>query len=191
MKLNESGLARIYQQTLKHDSGTISAFRSARDCNNGEKYTRKEKMKLSRELNAKLLKLGYGVTQIQGVYIENYKTPDAIEVKETSYIVVDLKDGGNLKKDLIKLGLEYEQDSITYQSHKDNIYYLIGTSKCENSYPGAGKVGVEVKLGKTIFGKDGEFHSQINGRPFIFSEDFSEDFREASILKSVITSIRR
>lgn len=41
--INESSLSRIYRQTKEHDSGTILAFRSARDCNEGEPYTKKKK----------------------------------------------------------------------------------------------------------------------------------------------------
>ena len=170
----ESSLSRIYSQSKKHDSGTISAFRSAKNCNTGEVFTKSENKQNSRTLNAKLLKMGYGVTKIDGTYIENYKTSDEKEVKEESYIVVDIKDKGTLKKDLIKLGVLFEQDSITFQE-KDGDYYLISSNTCEKGYPGSGKVGVEVKLGKPIYGKSGEFHSKVNGRPFIF-ETVLENF---------------
>jgi len=162
--ITESSLSRIWKQTKEHDSGTISAFRSAKDCNDGEPYTIKENLQRSAKLKAKLLSLGYGVTKIKGTYIENYGSNDEREVKEDSFIVVDLKDTGNLEKDLRKLGEEFEQDSITYQE-KDGPYYLIGTNKCPNGYPGYGK---KIKLGKPIYGKSGEFHSKINGRPFVF-----------------------
>ena len=168
-KYKESSLSRIWKHTKEHDSGTISAFRYARDCGEGEIFTKKQNKDNNTKLKAQLLSLGYGVTAIAGVYIENYNTPKAIEVKEDSFVVVDLKDKGRLKKDLIKLGGQYEQDSITY-SKPTGDYYLISTNKCPNGYPGEGKVGVEIKLGKPLFGKDGEFHSKINGRPFVFKE---------------------
>ena len=164
---NESSLSRIWKMTNEHDSGTISAFRSARDCNEGEEYSLSDNKKNSSLLKSKLLSLGYGVTKIDGAYIENYGTDKAVEVKEDSYIVVDIKDSGNLKEDLIKLGTLFEQDSITYQT-KGQKYFLISTNKCPFGYPGSGKIGVEIELGKSIFGKDGEFHSKINGRPFVF-----------------------
>ena len=154
--------------------GTISAWRGTRDCGKGEKYTRKEKEDRNAKLKAQLLKKGYGVTAIIGIYTENYGTEDAISYKEDSFIVVDLKDTKNLKKDLIKLGTQYEQDSITY-SKPNGEYYLISTNKCPNGYPGRGKIGVEIKLGKPFFGKDGEFHSKVNGRPFIFKECIQSD----------------
>lgn len=177
--LNESSLSRVWRQTQKHDSGTITAFRDARDCNNGDLYTRKEKEKQNAILRAKLLKKGYGITKVKGTYIENYNTPNAKEVKEDSYLVVDLENSGNLKKDLIKLGSEFEQDSITYQNNETGKYYLISTNKCPEGYPGSGKIGVEIKLGKSLFGKDGEFHSKVNGRPFVF-ESFNSELHKFS-----------
>ena len=172
--LKESSLARVYAQTKKFDSGTISAFRSARDCNDGDEFSKSDNKKNSSILKAKLLKAGYGVTRVAGTYIENYGTSNEIEVKEESYLVLDLKNSGNLKKDLIKFGTDFEQDSITFQDNKTGIYTLVSTNKCPNGYPGSGKIGVEVKLGKAIFGKDGEFHSKVNGRPFVFEGIESE-----------------
>ena len=177
--INESSLSRIYSQTLKHDSGTISAFRSARDCNDGEPFTKKENKKRSSILKAKLLKKGFGVTAIDGTYIENFKSKNQKEVKEDSFLVIDLKDTGKLKETLIALGQEFEQDSITFQDHLTGKYYLISSNTCKNGYPGFGKVGKEVLLGKPIFGKDGEFHSKINGRPFVF-ESIKQEVKELS-----------
>jgi hypothetical protein len=165
--LHESSLSRVWKQTKEHDSGTISAFRSARDCNNGELFTKSENKKNSNILKAKLLKEGYGVTKVQGTYIENFKSDNEVEVQEESYLVVDIKDKGNLKQDLIKFGQEFEQDSITFQE-KDGDYYLISSNECEQGYPGFGKIGIELKLGKALYGKKGEFHSKVNGRPFVF-----------------------
>ena len=165
--LKESSLSRIWEQTKLHESGTITAFRYARDCGQGKIFTKNENMKNNTKLKAKLLMLGYGVTAIDGVYVENYGSKNAREVKEKSFIVIDIKDAGNLRKDLIKLGGEFEQDSITYQNMNQK-YVLISTNTCPEGYPGKGKVGVVLKLGKSMFGKDGEFHSKINGRPFVF-----------------------
>ena len=67
------------------------------------------------------------------------------------------------------------------------MYYLISTNECEEGYPGVGKIGVEVKLGKPIFGKDGEFHSKVNGRPFVFEDIYD---RQETLLKKSISEIR-
>jgi len=164
--MNESSLSRIYAHTRKHDFGTITAFRSARDCGNGEKYTKAENLKRNKSLLAKLRAKGYGVTKIKGSYIENYGSKNAKEVGENSFFVVDLKDSGNLKKDLLALGEEFEQDSIIY-GKADSAGVLIGTNNCPDGYPGYRK---EVSQGGAIFGKTGQFMSRIKGRPFVFAE---------------------
>ena len=161
--LHESSLSRIWKLTQEHDSGTISAFRGFENCGDGAKISHEDNMKNSRVLKAKLLKLGYSVTKVQGTYIENYGSDNEIEVHEDSFLVIDIKDDKKLKKNLMILGELYDQDSITFQS--DGVYELVGTNKCPNGYPGYHKT---VKLGKTMFGKKGEFHSKINNRPFVF-----------------------
>ena len=165
----ESSLSRIYKHYKEHDTGTISAFRYAKDCGQGEKYKLEDNKRRSLDLKRKLLALGYGVTPIRGMYIENYGSDKAIEVSEDSYLVVDLKDTGKLKEHLLNLGRHFEQDSITY-SKASGEYYIIGSSTCPNSYPGEGVFGYEKKLQSPLFGQDGKFHSRIRGRPFVFKE---------------------
>lgn len=165
--LNESSLSRVWRQTQEHDSGTISAYRDARDCGEGVKYTKAEKQKRNSILESKLQTMGYGITKIKGTYIENYGSDNEVPVKEESFLVIDLKDKGTLKMDLMTLGTMFEQDSITY-SKASGEYYIISTNECSKGYPGFGRIGVEKKLGKSMFGKKGEFYSRVNGRPFIF-----------------------
>lgn len=164
--LNESSLSRVYAQTQKHDYGTITAFRYARDCGQGEVYTRAENKKRNKVLLGKLKAQGYSITSIKGSYIENFKTPNAKEVKEDSFLVVDIQDKGTLKKSLLKFGQEFEQDSIIF-GQAGQTAYLIGTNKCPDSYPGW---HVADKQGGALFGKTGEFLSRVNNRPFVFSE---------------------
>jgi hypothetical protein len=168
--MGESSLNRIRSATQSHDYGAITAFRYARDCGTGERYVRRENLQRNKSLFNKLKSLGYGITAVKGAYIENYGTADAREVGESSYFVVDLQDKGSLKKDLMKLGEEFEQDSILFGSAGSEPM-LIGTSDCENAYPGMGKV---VKLSGGLFGKSGEFMTRVKGRPFIFTEDVGE-----------------
>lgn len=163
--LNESSLSRLWKKYQDSDSGTITAFR-------GE-YSKKENLARNAELKAALLGAGYSVTSVDGVYIENYGSANEKPVKEKSFIVFDHKKTGKLKADLKRLGLRYDQDSITFNSVSDGNYYLIGTSKRDDSYPGFGK---EIKLGKPMFGKSGEFHSSVKGRPFVFEETLAEDY---------------
>lgn len=165
--VNESSLSRVWKHATEHDSGTISAFRYAEHCGDGKVYSKSMNKSRNAKLKSKLLSMGYGVTKIDGVYIENYKSDDERHVREESFLVIDMKDSGKLRKDLIALGKEFDQDSITY-CQPSGAYVLISTNTCPKGYPGNGKVGVTIKLGKSMFGKKGEFHSTVNGRPFVF-----------------------
>lgn len=160
INLAESSLSRIWKKHKESDSGTISACRG--------NLTKEENKKRTLELKTLLIKAGYSVTAVNGVYIENYNSPDAREVHEKSFIVFDYKNLGTLKQDLIKFGKKFDQDSITY-SEQGKDYYLIGTNR--TGYPG---MNVEIKLGKPMFGTNGEFFSTVKGRPFVF-EHLSQD----------------
>lgn len=164
--IKESSLSRLWRKYQQCDSGTISAFR-------GE-YSYKQNMERSRKLSAILVGLGYSVTSIDGVYIENYGTDQELPVNEKSFIIFDIKQSGKLKSDLIKLGEMFDQDSITFNNVQRGTYVLIGTSKRTNYYPGYKN---EVVLGKPMFGEGGQFHSKISGRPFVFKEgiDYCDD----------------
>ena len=164
--INESGLSRVYRLTQKHDYGTITAFRYAPECGTGEPYTYQQNQQRNKSLLAKLRFAGYGVTAIKGSYIENYGSPDAREVGENSFLVVDAQDKGNLRATLLKLGEEFEQDSIIY-GEAGGPGVLIGTNNCPGGYPG---YHVEAPQGGAIFGKSGEFMSRVKGRPFVFAE---------------------
>ena len=165
--INESSLSRVQKAWLKYDTGTITGFRYAYNCGQGDIITLKENKARNSILLSKLLKRGYGVTKIKGSWLES----GSIEVGEMSWFVVDLKDKGILKKDLIKLGEQFEQDAITF-SKKNGEYYAISSNTCEKGWPGAGKIGVEKKLGKPVFGKTGvDGFSRVGGRAFVFENN--------------------
>jgi hypothetical protein len=172
-QLNESGLARLSKHMEEHDCGTITAFRSKEGCAGPEDkpYTRSDNQKRNRQLYANLQMMGYGVTAVHGAYIENYGTPDAKEVRENVYFVVDIKDKGKLREDLINLGGKYEQDSILFIPKGGEGSILIGTNSCPNSYPGFGK---EQKFRDRKMGKGGEFMTKVSGRPFMFENNLLE-----------------
>lgn len=100
-KLCESGLSRIEQWMDIHDIACISASRSyikditdgtAKDDakrvklnkNNPVKITPQENKVRNSQLKARLLTLGYGVTSIDGSYIEGFGQK-SIEVSEQSF----------------------------------------------------------------------------------------------------------
>ena len=145
----------LYLKYKDFDSGTISACRG--DLNNKENKERTHKLKTD------LIKLGYSVTAIKGVYKENYGKENERKVHEDSFIVFDHNNTGDLRDNLLKLGAKYDQESVTHANVTMGKYYLIGTN--ETGYPGK---NVEVVLGSPMFGKNGEFFSSIRRRPFVF-----------------------
>ena len=179
--LKESSLSRILSKFTKYDTGTITAFRND--------YTSKENKARNHSLKLKLRNLGYGITEVEGGYIENFNEPDEVHVGEYTFFVEDFKNKGRLKQDLIELGEEFEQDSIMYIPKVDvliqdgvqinpktgNDYsrgllvssYLIGTS-IDGQWL---KYHEEKEQPFLRIGKDDyEFYSKINDRPFHFRD---------------------
>jgi hypothetical protein len=156
VNLVESSLSRIHAKINQNDIGAISAFRSTR--------TYDENMKLHRALRAKLVSIGYDVTEVVGSYIENYESDDAKEVREMSLFVSCGKtDCSNLEADLIKYGEQLDQDSILYKPAGEDAY-LYGTNHT-SEFPGYGN---KVAVGKPAMGKLSQFMSRVRNRPFTF-----------------------
>lgn len=161
-KTNESGLSRIEHFIRNHSCGIITAFR-------GE-YSYKENKERNKALLQRLLGRGYGVTSIQGSYIESGK-----HVNESSFFVANYKvegdDDGQLENDLFKLGNYYDQESIL--SIRNGKAYLVGTKKeAEEGEELWIKFGEKIEVGTGKYGseelKAREFLSKIKGRPFVF-----------------------
>jgi len=164
--LNESSLSRLWQYMEKHDCGTMSAFRSAADCGKGEKYTYRQNMQRNASLLSKIHSSGrYSVTAIKGAYIENYGTPEAVEVSENTFFIADVENKGNLLSVMKRLGEEFEQDSILFIPVGGQFAELHGTNHCPSGYPGYGKI---VKFDKREFGREAQFFSKVGNRPFSF-----------------------
>lgn len=113
-------------------------------------------MKRNKSLGAKLKSKGYSVTRVIGKYLKD----DEIK-KEVSFVVVDIKDIGDLEKTLRKLGEEFEQDSILFIPKGailgDISAYLMGTNHCNNNWLG--------------YGKDNKIYTTlINGRQFVLED---------------------
>ena len=167
--LNESSLSRVWKRMQKHDSGTITAFRN--------EYTKGQNKARNRTLLAKLMMKNYSVTKVKGTYIENFKTPEAKEVGENVFLVIDIKDKGDLKSFLVKLGEEFEQDSILFVLKGGGNGLLIGTNN--SKFPGYHN---KISLKNPIFGEDGEFFTRVNGRPFMLKEESDDVIYPNSIM---------
>jgi len=172
--LTESSLSRLWRQMQEHDAGTITAYRSKEYDDQGnvaKEYTRAENKARNNVLGAKL-RMKYGVTRVKGAYIENYGTPKAEEVGESTFFVVDISDRGTLEKDLRKLGQEFNQDSVMFIPKGTNRGILWGTKRDEFSNRFATpKFGKKDVLPKAVWGLGGEFMTKVRGRPFLFTEE--------------------
>jgi len=163
--LKESSLSRLWKHNEDHDCAALTAFRTAEDCGNGEKYSHKDNMKRNKSLLAKLKSANYSVTTLKGKYPEGGKS-----VTEISYFVVNISDNNNFFKDIRKLGEEFDQDSVLLipkgAINNTSTAYLIGTNHCENNWLGYGK---KENFNKSKLGYSSEIYtSYINGKPFIF-----------------------
>jgi len=162
--MNESSLSRLWRKTQDHTCGSISGYR--------DENTRAENKANNKVILNYLQGKGYSVTSVQGSYIENFGTDSAKEVKEPSFFVCNDKvegdDGGQLERDLIKMGRKTDQDSILVIPHGGKGAYLVGTSRRDEAFPSYGQKEV---VGSGRFGRAaGEFLSRIRGRKFAFEE---------------------
>ncbi len=157
--IKESSLNRLHQKMQGSVSGAITAYRS--------EYTRRENQQRNRSLLAKLQQAGFSVTAIKGSYIENFGSEDAREVSEHSYFVAprDEVTSDQLEATLIKLGQEFDQDSVLIV--KTGRGELVGTSRRENAWP---SFGSRESVGGFKGGHAAEFMSRINNRSFVFEE---------------------
>lgn len=182
--LSESSLNRVREAWKEHDTGTITGFRGFHDCGNGPRITKNENKGRNSVLRSMILAKGYGLTKVKGSWLEN----GTDEVGEASYFVVDLKDTGNLKKDLISFGKKFDQDAITF-AEANGDYYAISTNTCPDSWPGFGVIGKEERLGMPKFGKTGiNGFSRVNKRAFVF-ERFNQWITKLSFYPTEIRSI--
>ena len=111
--LNEGGLSRVYDHIMEHDSAILTAFRN--------EYSNEDNFKRNRELKARLMTAGYGVTKMDGSYIENFETPRAIEVSERSLFASNRKDDPGLIDNITDLSEEYELEEASLFEDDDVI----------------------------------------------------------------------
>ena len=74
--LTESSLSRIYQHIVENECAIITAFRNDLDhisvCDESAVTGQQNNQERNRDLKAALLSSGYGVTFVDGAFIENY-----------------------------------------------------------------------------------------------------------------------
>ena len=189
--LNElSGLSRLYHHILTHDCAILTAFKgNLRNCligcefPAGHKFTRTENIERNRQLKTSLLMENYGITNIDGSWIEGYGTPEEKQYKEDSFFVVNEKNNTNFVQKIKELGKIFCQDSVLIKEIGSENAYLIGTNNSD--YPGFDKVDQ-----KGIFkgGETSEFLSKVGNRPFTF--DVKENYNVMT-LGSIISPMSK
>ena len=184
--LTESGLSRIHQHITEHDCAIFSGFRG--DIQDTSACTDKAispdegdtNMNRNREIKAILEAYKdddgnhvYGVTKVDGAWIEDYGLPSAKEEKEKSLFAVNLGDDPNFVDMILDLGERYCQDAVLIIPKGGKGVYLMGTNNAE--FPSYGK---KIDQGSVSFGDEGaEFMTRVKGRPFSASPD-EEDLTE-------------
>jgi hypothetical protein len=195
--LKESGLSRVHQHIEEHDCAILTAFRNdpkdmskcakgSIDDTDQKGNTRTLNKRRNRDLKAILFGFDYGVTAVDGSYIENFEQPDQIEVKEDSLFVVNLNDDPDFVRNVQEMAEKFCQDSVIVIPHGGKGAYLYGTNNSE--FPGYGE---KVEVGNLKMGKEAEFMTRVNKRPFTFGEGL-ETYKDLSRLeKMVVKSIKK
>lgn len=178
--LTESSLARVHKHIMEHDCAAFSGFRD--DLYNSEDCTEKSiipeegdtNIARNRQIKAMLLDRSYGITKIDGAWINEFGTPNAKEVKEKSLFCVNLNDDPSFNSVVVELSERYCQDAILLISKGGKDAYLLGTNNHE--FPGYGN---KVSQGALKMGREAEFMSKVKNRPFTFTvDDDNEELTE-------------
>ena len=194
--LKESGLSRVLRHIEAHDCAILTAFRNdpkdmskcakgSVDDNDQEGNTRALNKRRNRDLKAMLLGFDYGVTAVDGSYIENFEQPDQIEVKEDSLFVVNLNEDPDFVRNVQEMAEKFCQDSVIIIPQGGKAAYLYGTN--ESDFPGYGE---KVEVGDLKMGKEAEFMTRVNKRPFTFGEGVETYDKLSRLEKMAVKSIR-
>lgn len=196
--VTESGLSRVHSHIMDHDCSIITAQRSNpfnRSLCVGQDFSEEEFQMFdnnprkaneinNRNLKSYLLHKGYGVTSVDGSYVENFKQPNAVEVKEDSLFVVNLDDDPDFFGNMEMLGRKYCQDSVLLiPIGGENAYYM-GTNK--SSYPGLGN---RLDVGGLKMGEEAEFMTRVRNRPFYFKESLETYNKLPRLQRQVVSTI--
>ena len=189
--LKETSISRVYEHISNHETVFISAHRN--DTTDFSKCrpdssTIEENYKRNQELKATLMNYGYGVTDVDGTYVEAFKTDQAVEVKEDSFFVVNLVDDPDFYKKLFDLSEHYCQDSFLYVPQGGKGALLVGTN--DDDYPG---YAVSKDSGNFIGGKEGEFMTRVGktGRPIKFAEGLETKAKKQNNTKHLISTLAK
>ena len=167
--LTESSLSRLYQHMLDYETAILTGFRSdpndISNCVEGSVNSETINQVRNRNIKAFLLDKNYGVTEVDGTYIEDFNTPVAKEVSENSLFVTNMGKDKNFITNIINMGKKFCQDSVLIIPKGGKEAYLYGTNKSE--FPGLDQ---KISVGDSKFGKGAEFMTKVRNRPMTFVE---------------------
>jgi len=128
----------LYQYILAHDCAIITSFRNSDEKSDQENY------ESNRQLKAYLLNKRCGLTPITSLYIEDYNTEIAKEVREGSYFVVNLDNDVNFENNIKKLGKLYNQETVILIDKGGQSTYLYRINN--EGFQGHNKISLLGKL---------------------------------------------
>ena len=133
--LTESGLSHFLSYDNEHDLAFISAYRTARDCGQGKRYTKRENLQRSSNLLAKLMTKGYGLASVLGRFREG-----GHDSSERTFFVINFPDDEKFAQNIISYGEYFEQDAVliipksALQGRGKSRAYYVRTNECENNF---------------------------------------------------------
>lgn len=194
--LTESSLNRIIDHNLKHECACITAFRKWK-LKNEVLFTKDEKLKRNKILLSKLLSKGYKTIAVSGQFPEGGKI-----VKENTYFVINAEDDPNFFDNIIKLGIEFEQDSVLLipvgALEGKEKFIFVGTNHDEDNQLSFGErkfmskvfYGRNVEQMKELIKKlypDEDFYdakTKVSDRPFVLHEELY--FKECNLPENMM-----
>ena len=195
--LKESSLSRVRSWIDKADVAIITGFRDdpydlakcpsgASTAEDNQRSPKATNMLRNRDLKATLLSMRYGVTKVKGSYIEAFDTPQAIEVRENSMLVVNLEEDPNFISNITMLGKKFCQDSVLIIPKGGQGAYLHGTNNSE--FPGLDQ---KVEVGSLKMGAEDEFMTRVDNRPFTFNENLDTYKRLSRLEKQAVDALSK
>lgn len=121
-------LRRLWLQHRSHDTGTVAAggpFSPPLEAQPQDRVSDEEAR--TRALRAWLITRGYGLVHVQTTYANDHDPSLPGQICERSFFVVDLRNRGTLRDDLVRLGRLFGRDSVTY-APKQGSYARIATA---------------------------------------------------------------
>ena len=159
--IGEGGMAR----QVKHSKSRSTAVLTA---NRGDKSGKENKAR-NKELGKKIRSMGYGYKKVKGEYPEkDEKTGKKKTVSEPSMAVnAPKKKFKKFKKQMKRLGKEYNQDAVITKKGKDKATLHPTTKRGRKTSTGVSRKGS--KLGQVRPGKTGEYgHTKVGKKTYTY-----------------------